>query len=165
MDLLASPQQEAYKKQKLDIEKHSKQDVEEKKRRVNDWLDRNKGYDLDRLKKNIQRMDYDFICLAEALLEVSKILDYLYHIKVDSELIKGYYEKVESLGFDLTKLAGLVYLSKNSFGYKNLINEKIREMIKDDIRNIRTIIMFIADDTKIHQKKSPYEYFEEGTPL
>ena len=159
MELFNQSQQEQYKKAKLDIKKYTGVDVEEKKKRVNDWFDRNRGISLDELKENMTKMHYDMVALANAFLQIHDILNYLYHIKTDSELIKDYYEAINRLDFNVTELVILVNKYKYPFG-RNYIRNKIEVLISKDVDTMKFLIHFIADDTKITMKKSFYEEFE-----
>lgn len=153
-------QQKQIEQQRIELQKYTEADVEEKKRRINAWIDRNKGFNLDELKYNIANMNKDVFALSEAFLGIYDILNYIFNLKTESILIKSYYHKINSLGFDVLELGRLVYEGQEPIDRED-VKIDIYEMVKKDIPNMKFIINFIADDTKITQKKSLYEDFSE----
>lgn len=158
MDLFKQTQQEMYKREKRRLEEFSASDVLEKQRRVNEWITNNKGYNLDNLRANLQKMYFDDIALANAFLEVYVILNYLFHLKTSSSLIKKYKKVIDRFDI-LQKLRDLVVESQGGIGTFT-IRDEISDLIKNKRRDMLFIVHFVVDNTKITQKKSPYEEFE-----
>lgn len=151
-------QQEKYKKQRLELQKYSEQDISEKQRRVNGWIERNPGYKLDNLKENISKMHIDVFALSEAFLEIYDILHYIYHLKTESRLIDSYFDQMKKLGFDNNQLAFLINESKRF--QSDSLRLEVSCLIRKDIDTMKFMIHFIADNTKITEKKG-YEEFDE----
>ncbi len=160
MDLMKSNQQEMFKQNKREMKKYTLQDIENKKTKINAWVTRNKGIDLNEYRENISLMHYDFVAGVNAFLQTRVILSYLRMTKLDNNVLNDYFDYMNNMDINIQELMKLIRQVKKSVA-SQYARRKIEKLVKPFYEDMLNIIHFVVDDSKITDKRDVFNEEDE----